>query len=350
MRARDRQRLLAIGALTFAASSLRAAPPSEPPDDLGSLAPLGAGEAVGAAAKLTATDVNLRALDGSRDELRQRLASQEGARRDEGRRARRLAREILVAELEGRALASSPEDLVHNATMRSGLRRVAARTLSAHGTRAAEVETTRKALVALDLDEARLQGERAVAEAELRLEQETARRRRETFTRIFDEDRIPASSEGGGHARVRVAEAGSDDERTDESFAARRGSLPPPIQRKCRIKSQRSDDYGGAYLAISSAKGSNVRAVASGSVAFADELAPYGKLVVVDHGKSYFTVYGGLSRIAIGAGSPVREGASVGQVEPDVPLVYQLRSGSQTLPPLKWLMQRRRVKDDVGTP
>jgi murein DD-endopeptidase MepM/ murein hydrolase activator NlpD len=350
MRGLERSRTLALAALSLFASSLHAAPPSEPSDDLGALAPAIAGEALGAAGKLATTDEALRALDVKRDELRQRLATEEGARRDEGRRARRLAREILIAELHGRALASSPEDLVHNATMRSGLRRMATRTLATHGARAGEAETTRAALAALDVDEARLRGERAVAEAELRLEHETARRRRETFAHIFDDERLPSSGDGGGHARIRVAEAGNDDERDDESFAGKKGSLPLPIQRKCRIKSQRNDDYGGPYLAISSAKGSNVRAVAAGNVAFADELAPYGKLVVIDHGQSYFTVYGGLSRVGVGAGSGVREGAVLGQIEPDVTLVFQIRSGSRTLPPLKWLLQRRRPKDDGAAP
>ncbi len=350
MRARDPLRRLAAVALSFAATAVRAAPPQDAADDFGMLAPAAVIERAGAAGKLAATDEELRALDASRDDLRRRLASEEGARRDEGRRARRIAREILVAELEGRAFASSPEALVHNATMRSGLRRVAARTLAAHGSRAGDVEVTRTALAALDLAEARLRGERAVAEAELRLEQETARRRRETFAHIFDDEHRVASSDGSGHARIRVAEAGSDDDRDEESFAAKKGSLPLPIQRKCRIKSQRSDDYGGPYLAISSSKGSNVRAVATGSVAFADDLAPYGKLVVVDHGQSYFTVYGGLSRVAVSVGNAVSDGAVLGQVDPDVSLVFQLRSGSRTLAPLKWVMARRRPKEDPGTP
>lgn len=353
MRAPKVRHPLAFLAITVAASTLHAAPPTEGADEL-LAAPRGDETLpLGAAGKLAATDEALRALDVSRDALRQKLATEEGARRDEGRRARRLAREILLAELHGHALASSPEELVHNATMRSGLRRVAARTLALHGARANEVDTTRQALGALDLDEARLHGERAVAEAELRLEHETARRRRETFAHIFDDERLAPASDGGvggGHARIRVAEAGGDDERDDESFASKKGSLPLPIQRKCRIKSHKSDDYGGPYLAISSAKGSNVRAVAAGSIAFADELAPYGKLVVVDHGQSYFTVYGGLSRVVVSAGGPVREGAVLGQVDPEVALVFQLRAGSRTLAPLKWLMTGRRSKDDPGTP
>jgi murein DD-endopeptidase MepM/ murein hydrolase activator NlpD len=335
-------RIARAGLVAFAvACSTLAASPQESPDVLPS-APEEAIGPPGAAAHLAAIDERLRALDAKRTDLRSGLVTREGDRVEEGRRARRLAREILLSELHGHALASTPRELVRNATMRSGLRRVASRTLAAHGERAHAVDDVKAALASLDLDEAKLRAERVVAEGELRLEQEESRRRRETLRQIFEAEPGEVRM-GGGHARVRVAEAGSDDEETgEESFKARKGQLPLPVQRKCRIKSKRSEEFGGAYLAITSSKPSNVRAVGAGTVAFADELPPYGKLVVVDHGDGYFTVYGGLSRIATGTGASLREGTVVGALEGDASLVFQLRSGTRTLAPATWFRQRRR--------
>jgi septal ring factor EnvC (AmiA/AmiB activator) len=205
------------------------------------------------------------------------------------------------------------------------------------------VSDSRADLGTLELEEAKLVAERVVAEGALRAEQEEARRRRETLRQIFEAE--PGELRvSGGHARVRVAEAGSDDERDgerEESFKARKGRLPLPVQRKCRIKSLRSEELGGPYVSITSRKPSNVRAVAAGTVAFADELAPYGKLVVLDHGDGYFTVYGGLSRIGTGAGAALRDGAVVGAVEAEAPMVFQIRAGARTLTPATWFRQRK---------
>jgi murein DD-endopeptidase MepM/ murein hydrolase activator NlpD len=342
----QRRRRLAIAALAVVglAAPTAAAPPQEGADGAVPVTAEGApAETLGAAARLTSIDERLRQIDAKRGELRAALESREGDRVDEGRRARRLAREILLSELHGHALASTPRELVRNATMRSGLRRVASRTLAAHGERAHAVDEAKGALAAVDLEEAKLRADRVAAEAELRLEQEDARRRREALRQIFEAEPGEVRM-GGGHARVRVAEAGDDDEggSSEESFKARKGKLPLPVQRKCRIKSRRSEEFGGAYLAITSSKASNVRAVSSGTVAFADELPPYGKLVVVDHGDGYFTVYGGLSRIGTGTGAALREGTVVGALDADASLVFQLRSGTRTLAPSSWFRQRKR--------
>ena len=88
----------------------------------------------------------------------------------------------------------------------------------------------------------------------------------------------------------------------------------------------------------------NVRTVAGGTVVFADELSPYGKLVVVDHGQSYFTVYGGLSQISTGNGDPLTTGAVIGSVAEETPLVFQLRIGNRTLSGFSWFHANRQVQ------
>ena len=323
-----------FGALLLSAPPSHGATPAEAGEDASQSAQALDTLSVGAAGKMAAVDEALRTLEKRRGALRDELESADASRQDEGRRARRLAREILVAELHGHAVAASPKDLVQNAAMRSGLRRVAARTLANHASRRSTVDELRASLVALDVEEARLKGERAVAEAEQRLEHESARRRRETLQSIFSGSSEPDSSPS--HARIRVAEAGGDDDAESDSFSSRKGSLSLPIQRRCRIKSKRDETIGGAFLAISSKGGSNVRAIASGTVVFADELAPYGKLVVVDHGQSYFSVYGGLSRIDVSNGEPMKEGLVLGAVDDDASLIFQLRVGSRTTSGLSW--------------
>ena len=331
-----------LAALLNFASAVAATPPEGRADLENLNSP--PGELLGAAAKLAAADVGLQKLTSSRTTLQHAIELGEEARLREAACARRLARELLLAELRGHARATSPRELVQNAVMRSGLRRIATRTLREHAAADADREGVRKGFAALDVEEAKLRGERAVAEAEVRLEQEAQRRHREAFSRIFTRDAVlrdDDSAAGGGHAHVRVAEAGGDGESEAASFASRRGALPLPVQRRCRVASRTDAAYGGPYVSITSATAGNVRAVGEGTVVFADELAPYGKLVVVDHGASYFSVYGGLSEVGVGSGGRVGEHQVVGQLAAGASLVFQLRAGSRTLTPALWFGRRR---------
>ena len=356
-RARVRVRL-ALGLascqlFTLATLPALAAPPMETIDDSGLLAavePVAAAETSGttpATLKIAACVEAIAGLAEKRSALRTDAETSANLQQIEDLRARHLARELLLSELHGHALAGSPRELVQNATMRSGLRRVAVRTLALRKVHMQTAGDTQAALARLDVEEATINGRRAVAEAELRLEHEEARRRRTTFRRIFSGAR--SEQDADSHVEIRVADGSDpeDESRNPRNFAHLKGYLPMPVQRRTRVTTKADPNFGGSYLAITAKAGSNVRAVAQGTVVFADELAPYGKMVVVDHGQSYFTVYGGLDDISIGDGALLTSGTVLGHVGDGVPLIFQMRAGSRTIHGLSWFVPRRKILRDM---
>ncbi len=75
-------------------------------------------------------------------------------------------------------------------------------------------------------------------------------------------------------------------------------------------------------------------------MAFADRFGPYGRLVILDHGDHYFTVSGNLATMDVKVGDEVSAGERVGTVgdEGEGPTLYfEIRHGSETLPPSGWL-------------
>lgn len=67
-------------------------------------------------------------------------------------------------------------------------------------------------------------------------------------------------------------------------------------------------------LDISAAFGTPVKAPADGLVVFADRESGYGKVVKINHGYGFFTLYGHLDRILVKEGQRVKRGEVIGRV------------------------------------
>lgn len=122
------------------------------------------------------------------------------------------------------------------------------------------------------------------------------------------------------------------------AFAALRGRLPMPVGGAVDIRQAQRD--GGPGLDFLAPPGTQVRAVAEGTVAFADRHGSYGQLVIVDHGGSYFTVYGGLGACDVRVGDVVSRGARIGDVGNDhrpTSLFFEVRHGTRTLDAVSWV-------------
>lgn len=122
------------------------------------------------------------------------------------------------------------------------------------------------------------------------------------------------------------------------SFASMRGRLAMPIGGAVDIREGRRED--GPGLDFMAPPGTPVRAVAEGRVAFNDRYGSYGRLVIVDHGDSYFTVYGGLGAIDVRVGDWVSRGARIGSVGSDhrpSSLFFEVRQGTRTLDAVSWI-------------
>ncbi|MGA1867177.1 MAG: murein hydrolase activator EnvC family protein [bacterium] len=97
---------------------------------------------------------------------------------------------------------------------------------------------------------------------------------------------------------------------------------------------------------IQSPYGEHVYAVTSGKILYADWFQGYGKMIIIDHGDDYCTIYAHLSKILVKKGDTVPLGhkiASVGDTcsihGPE--LYFEIRYRGNPLNPLKWLSTKK---------
>lgn len=65
---------------------------------------------------------------------------------------------------------------------------------------------------------------------------------------------------------------------------------------------------------LAAPENSHVRAIAAGRVIYADHYSGFGKLVTIDHGRGYISMYGHLSEIRANIGDQIKAGAIIGRV------------------------------------
>lgn len=84
-----------------------------------------------------------------------------------------------------------------------------------------------------------------------------------------------------------------------------------------------------------------VSSIASGTVTFAGELEGYGKVVVVDHGDGYVSIYSGLNEIDIAQNYAVNAGSKIGTSgtlpSGETGLYLEVRYNGQVMNPLSWI-------------
>jgi len=95
-------------------------------------------------------------------------------------------------------------------------------------------------------------------------------------------------------------------------------------------------------IEIKAPYGTPVKAVAEGKVVYAERFLGYGKVVLVDHGGGFYSLYGHLAEIIAGMGTAVKEHETIGTVGDsgslDGPRLYfELRQNGKPVDPLAWL-------------
>lgn len=98
-------------------------------------------------------------------------------------------------------------------------------------------------------------------------------------------------------------------------------------------------------IEIAAPPGREVSAVAEGTVIYADWFKGYGRLIIVDHGSGYFTLYAQTDGHKVKPGDGVSRGqviATVGEsASPEGPQLYfELRHRGKPQDPLAWLQSR----------
>lgn len=126
-------------------------------------------------------------------------------------------------------------------------------------------------------------------------------------------------------------------------FHSRQGSLRPPLDGRVALAYGQASAAGRASPGIRYAadRGSAVRAVGAGRVAFADWLRGYGLLLIIDHGDGYMSLYGHCESLLKSEGDAVEEGETVARVgdsggREETGLYFELRHRGRALDPAGW--------------
>ncbi len=139
------------------------------------------------------------------------------------------------------------------------------------------------------------------------------------------------------------------DKKAAEAFRDYKGKFPWPVSGgkvlagfgKYKHPKFKSIVYNNG-LHINAKYGSPVYCIFNGSVKYADWFEGYGKMVIVNHGGGYFTIYSHLSKISVRNGDEVGLKEKIGEVGDTESfygseLYFEIRYKSKPINPLKYL-------------
>ncbi len=130
-----------------------------------------------------------------------------------------------------------------------------------------------------------------------------------------------------------------------------KGVFPWPLEGPVltRFGLQRHPQFGTTVfrrgIEIEAREGQAVHAVEGGQVAFADWYKGYGKLMILDHGNGFYTLYGNLSKLDLAKGDPVSKGQVIGLAGETgsfkgSKLYFEIRRNGEAQDPLVWLSRK----------
>jgi murein hydrolase activator len=131
------------------------------------------------------------------------------------------------------------------------------------------------------------------------------------------------------------------------AFEALKGKLDYPVSGQIAggfgktVHPEFSAELFRKGIDIDAPLGEEVRAVEAGKVVFADRFSGYGKMMIIDHGERYYTVYAHLAEIYKQPGDSVRRGEPIAQVGDSESLAgsrlyFEIRKDGKPLDPSAW--------------
>ncbi|HVE13121.1 MAG TPA: peptidoglycan DD-metalloendopeptidase family protein [Elusimicrobiota bacterium] len=93
-------------------------------------------------------------------------------------------------------------------------------------------------------------------------------------------------------------------------------------------------------IEIATERDASVHAVERGKVIFAGPFRSYGKVLIVDHERGLYTIYGHLQELLVGKGQAVTSDSRIavaGAAGSGGTLYFEIRKGAEALDPLQWL-------------
>ena len=139
--------------------------------------------------------------------------------------------------------------------------------------------------------------------------------------------------------------------RLSTSFFERKGKLIHPVKGRVSNPYGVIQDSSYKYLLThkgyfyQTPKGSFVRGIHPGKVAYSGIIDGYGKTVIVDHGDHYYTVYASQESVSVSEGQEVEVGTVLGQVgfskrHRKIGTYFEIRHFADAVDPAQWLIER----------
>jgi septal ring factor EnvC (AmiA/AmiB activator) len=127
------------------------------------------------------------------------------------------------------------------------------------------------------------------------------------------------------------------------SPGALKGKMPLPVKGPVKHAFGQTRSVGIQWQGwlIGAKSGADVRAIASGRVAFSDWLRGYGLLMIIDHGDGFMSLYANNESLLYEVGDWVEPGNTISTVGSDPTggsgLYFEIRKDSKALDPAAWL-------------
>jgi septal ring factor EnvC (AmiA/AmiB activator) len=182
-------------------------------------------------------------------------------------------------------------------------------------------------------------------EAGLRESLKNLRKNQELYGQYLGE--LETSQNAVESALVKMEQTPAAAQQIPSDPTALRGKLPPPVPGTVVAKFGQQDPRYQLKkfqrgIAIRVAEGAAVNAVAGGSVVHAGPFRGFQELVVLDHGKGLYTVYGHLENLTVQKGQWVVGATALGKAtylpEDEAYTVYfEIRVNGKPEDPLQWL-------------
>jgi septal ring factor EnvC (AmiA/AmiB activator) len=136
-----------------------------------------------------------------------------------------------------------------------------------------------------------------------------------------------------------------------QGLMVKRGKIPWPVSGKIiqpfgKYRNPEFKEFlDNSGIQIQAPEGTPFRAVAAGRVGYADWLKGYGKLVILDHGQGYYSIYSQAAELDVSKGDEVKAGQVLGTVGDTGSLVgtslyFEIRKNGVPQDPALWLKRR----------
>jgi len=136
-----------------------------------------------------------------------------------------------------------------------------------------------------------------------------------------------------------------------QGLAVVRGKIPWPVSGRIisPFGRTRSAEFNAVVdntgIQIQAPPGTPFKSVAGGTVRYADWFKGYGKLVILDHGQGYYSLYAQASELDVSVGQVVAPGQQLGLVGDTGSLVgsslyFEIRKDGQPEDPVRWLRRQ----------